>query len=550
MDDLFDILGSLIQGLFQLLILLAFVAPGLFRRILNLMGTGKYEDPEAPTKTPVATPAAPARTPATPTPPAPVRMPSLGARVDKELSGYLGSIEGFATSFRELTRRAREHVEHSMVLQDTASALENTARTLSRQLSEATRASRGDARLLKPAVDAVDQLTRSQRLLGRLIDQRVPERADDVLADADLISASLLVPLRDHFVSHGLAFPVRDPIAAFTDNIKGADLWHYSDLNDRPLVFVPHNFGDELFRYAGLPHEMGHLLLDHLDGLEAELETVAGVRGVRTTLLDVDDGRLVGSLAQPLAAWIDEFLADAFTVLQLGPAGLLAFAHVFERPDDVESILRGPAEGAVYADTAPSHLRMEAALYLLERMGFQVEAKTIGQAWRDAHGEPEHLLIEGVRSWLRIPMSMILPMVQQMMDQIYITQYDALGGMQLQSIPGFEMSPGNWAHAEALAESLRKGVPMRAKPRLVLAAGILARHLYPSDASAISFAMRKSILGDKAHDLHVADVHYDSIGGPRRRTTLPVHSSARQAVKEALVLRELLGPPLALRGRR
>ena len=156
-----------------------------------------------------------------------------------------------------------------------------------------------------------------------------------------------------------------------------------------PLIFVPDDFDEDLYRWPSIAHEVGHVLLRGVPGLLDEMGQAAGWTD-RPDLLRVERGQIVGSPVQAWSAWREEIFADAFTVLMLGPAALLGFEAVFARPENPAEVLQARAYRGRYAPHPPAHLRLHLSAFLLEELGFIQEGRAAVRSWWNAlHGFPE-----------------------------------------------------------------------------------------------------------------------------------------------------------------
>ncbi len=391
----------------------------------------------------------------------------------------------------------------------------------------------------------ISDMARADRELGVLVqlaEMRTDAELGPMLADADAIAARLLGPVQQFCDAQDIDFPSMEVVTA--PGTGGESVWMGLLPDDHPLVVVPDDFGDDLFRWPSIAHEIGHVLWWKVPGFADELRAVAGV-GTSARLFRRERGPLLGNLEQPLAAWLPELVADAFTVLFLGPAALYGFTHVFARPDQPRAVLQAHDDGrGRYEEHPPAHLRVRLAAGLLDHLGFETRTRGEVARWDELHGFDENAGAEGAVLPLFLPVDggqdaavsveLFVAHTLPMMIRLVETQYDALSGFAPTSVPGLEMTPGFWQKVERRAVDLHEGVPFRDAADVVLAAAIVARHRNPGDADIVESNLRQAILGK---DTGVADRAERRLAARRRAAA---GDSLAAAVRDAIVLGEVL----------
>ncbi len=372
-------------------------------------------------------------------------------------------------------------------------------------------------------------------LLESMADWREDARLGGVLADADAIAGDLYEPIRQLADTYGLGVPDQRPVTA--PGTGDESLWLGILPEGTPLIVVPDDYDADLYRHAAVPHEIGHLVWERVPGLAAEVSRALELTA-NATLLRFEDGRVLGSLHQPFTAWRDEIFCDAMAVLLLGPSALRGFVHSFAVPHhpDATTTATGAAQG--YHPHPPRWLRVRMAAHTLGRMGFDREAREIVAEWDALHGEAAGIVLPcqgGVA--VRIGTQVLVDFIAPRLDALYDTGWASLSGFRLSTVPDLEMTAARWARVRSRAEMLAAGAPFNDAARIVLAAAIEARAAHPDHATRIARGLRRAVLGRDADERRVADPRY------QRRTAGLVRHRLADEVRDALILREVLGPP-------
>jgi hypothetical protein len=384
------------------------------------------------------------------------------------------------------------------------------------------------------------ELEMNVTVLEHMAQWRTDPRRRALLADADAIAYGLLEPFQRHLQVYNIPFPSERPICAPAD--PGYEsIWFGLLPRGYPVIFIPPDYDADLFRHAAVPHELGHLIVHRVRGLREELLKVA-TPALRDVIGQTASGGLAEFLFNLYVTWREEIFADLFAVLMLGPAGLRGMVHAFEEKEQ-------PAKARYLHFTPqgdpdehpPGHLRVHLAATVLSRMGFHQEVAPIVAAWDRTHATHAGLLVPLSDGRLaELPQQLVQGPGDAMVQAWYDTQLKSLGDHQLESIPGLEMSPGLWARVQSTAARLLADDPFHGDPRIVLAAAIEARAQRPSMSKRISDGMLRAVLGLDAQERRVADPHY---AGAHRHGATSTGDSLPSAVRDALLLREVLGPP-------
>ena len=386
------------------------------------------------------------------------------------------------------------------------------------------------------AARVLDTLPAQLDLLTKMARWREDPSMGGLLADADAIAAALWQPLQDFASRHDLSVPTERPVTAPATGHEA--LWPDLLPSHTPLITVPDDYEGDLYRQASVAHEIAHLVWLRVPDLARQTAEAMGLERTPDLLL-FDRGRLHGSLEQPLSAWLEEIFCDAMTVALLGPSGLRGLVHSFATPEDPDAVTIALADRhRRYAAHPPPHLRVHMAARTLGRMGFDAEATSLLADWDRLHEQPTSLVLPCVGGvHVRVPQELLLDDIAPRLEAWYDAELPALAGFRIESVPGWMMTPGAWARVRQLAADLVADRAFHADGRMVLAAAIEARRIAPDRAPRIAAGLRRAILGRDAAERRAADPNF-----ARRHATGRDHPLAAE-VRDALLLREILGPP-------
>lgn len=396
-----------------------------------------------------------------------------------------------------------------------------------------------------PALQAAwKQVTLANMRLGvlsALRDSRLDPADGLRLADADAIADALLSPLQEFAEAQDIGLPKERPIAAPAR--KGGEAIWMGLLPERyPILFVPADFLEDLYRYASVPHELGHLMWRDVPGLAREVYEAAGFQYARG-LIGVRDNKLSGTLDQVFTPWMSEIFADMVAVLLLGPAALRGLMYSFASPEAPAAVLTAGVQGTNYDEHPPAHLRVHFAAHLLWTMGYDQQANAMKAEWDAQHGQPQRIFLPlAGGATAQMSVEMWLQPGREAIDRLYMHQFNALSGFRLADIPSFEMSPGLWARVLRRADQLAEDSPFNDDGRVVLAAAIEARTRHPARALLITRGLRRAILGQDSRERRVADPHY-------QRPDSSAQGWAEE-LRAALIFREVMERPAQRRARR
>jgi hypothetical protein len=384
--------------------------------------------------------------------------------------------------------------------------------------------------------DPRDALARiGQRLFvtATLTETRATPAARRLIEDADAAADALIEPLRELARTQGIAEFDERPVCVQTEpNYESVVL---GLLPEHPIVFVPPDFGDNVYRWASLPHEIAHVLWNRWPGFAVEARQAFGLNR-RPRLPGIDrEGRLQGRVEDALSGWLEEMHADAFAVLTLGPAAARGLVECFSSPEEpLETTTAYTLDGHHFAPHPPSSLRVAWVSRILERQGFPVEARWVQDTWNTRHGVPEVIIVPLSRGdSVSIEFSVFREAGERVLDLWLDHPWKAFGGLGLREVPGLELGAGEWVLVRQAASQLLAGVEQHHPARRLVAAAIEAHARDPRAAARIAATLHASIQGLESDERRAADPQYTA-----KASTLD-GVPTREDLVAALVFREV-----------
>jgi hypothetical protein len=384
--------------------------------------------------------------------------------------------------------------------------------------------------------DPRDTLARiGQRLyvVATLTETRATPAARRLIEDADAAADDLIDPLRRLAQTQGLTTFDERPVCVQTEPTYEAVVLGL--LPEHPIVFVPPDFGGNVYRWASLPHEIAHVLWNRWPGFAVEARQAFGLNR-RPRLPGIDrEGRLQGRVEDALSGWLEEMHADAFAVLTLGPAAARGLVECFSSPEEpLATTTAYTLDGQHFAPHPPSALRVAWVSRLLERQGFPVEARWVQDTWNKRHGTPEAIIVPLSRGdAVSIEFSVFQEAGDRVLDLWLDHGWKVFGGLGLREVPGLELGAGEWVLARQAASQLLAGIAQHHPPRRLLAAAIEAHTRDPRSTARIAATLHASIQGLESDERRAADPQYAS------KTSTLDGLPTREDLVAALVFREV-----------
>ncbi|MCB9524129.1 MAG: hypothetical protein H6702_12285 [Myxococcales bacterium] len=457
----------------------------------------------------------------------------------------LRQAEGLAARLDDLHRSLAADDPRTADLRDiirhpTQSTLDEALIRLQRGVALAASAEPGDLEVLvseTPLYAEAFEALGATQTRAAVIEGLVRARRAEVgfLGDADAVARALLAPLTAFAQAEGVPLPAQRPICVPAD--QDAEMVILGLFPDHPVIFVPRDFGDEVPRWPAVAHEVGHVFWRAVPGFADEAAFFAP--GAGPAWLPRQEGRkLLFDLGAALGAWQMELVCDAFAVLLTGPAGLRGLVHAFEDAGDPQAVARAHVGfgGRTLDEHPPAELRVRVAARVLDRMGFDREAKALLGQWVQLHGEQPHLVIPTLfGSALGWPIEAVEDAAWKMIRQMLDHRFASLGGRGLESVPGLAVGPGLWGRALARVPHLLEGVAFNDDPRVVLMAAVEAAAEHPNTAVLMQ-RIRQAIRGDGEYRV---GTHAYDLGGPAQPASLDAPLT-RQEVVDAIILHAAL----------
>ncbi|WP_437670086.1 hypothetical protein [Sorangium sp. So ce131] len=402
-----------------------------------------------------------------------------------------------------------------------------------------------------PAGEAEDAADTLELVLGEiavLVRQRRDPALLAQLGDADALADACYAPVIAFARAEGLPLRSGAPATQLTD--FDLALWTGFLPTSIAPIFLPPDFFSTPAYWPAIAHEIGHDFLASVEGLEPalrrELGLPGGARPARLRALDGDD-IAAPELTAALGAWFEEIFCDVFGTSMLGPAYVLTMSSLFAREDAPYEVIavHTDAAGARYDPHPPPHLRVLIGCMALERGGFPAQARAISEGWARRHaGAPlDALLFPARRGWRPVPLSPFVEASASIVERLHAGPLVSLSGFGLRDVRGVDYGPHMHMEALRARDVLRAGrVPSARDARAIVAGAVLAAQDYPGQAIAILANARAAIPAVGTSERR-ADAFAPDAAAPGAALT-------RRDVTEALILREALLPPRALRGRR
>ncbi|MFH2006492.1 MAG: hypothetical protein ABI333_07905 [bacterium] len=314
-----------------------------------------------------------------------------------------------------------------------------------------------------------------------MAEQRESPTHREPLAVADGLARACRRPLVS-WARHRLSMPDREPISfvAVRDHV---DLRGFPEAGVA-AVALPAAFPGRLQGWPQVAHEVGRDFLDSVQGLKWELRNRFGLPD-RYPIPFASRGYLSqDEVLLPFGGWLEWLFGDLVGTLLLGPAYPMALRDLLASPSNPSAVTAVgiTSDSAYYAAEPPAHLRMSAAIAILDDLGFPEEQQRIWESWNERHGWPQWLYLPTrVEGWIEAPISHFVDTAGQVADLIVNEALGALSEHSLRAIPGLAFSPELQAQAEqAATAALGRQSPPQSDPRILLAGVVLARERMPN----------------------------------------------------------------------
>ncbi len=360
--------------------------------------------------------------------------------------------------------------------------------------------------------------------------QREDPSSRQTLGDADALARSLLERIWEFLYMRGIEVVDSRPFCSFAEHGLAYSLM-FRGTGCAPLL-LPRSYAYDVAAWPILAHEIGHVVVANVPGLEDEVRTVLGEQ------LLVDQ-------------WASEVFADAIGTLLLGPAFVQAAARDLANPDSPDHVtFAAQDEYGQATEHPPPHLRIRFVTALLAEMGMRDKARAIWDEWNGAHGEPDAVFLpRGDGGYGGYELQPFLDGFSGAALTLTQTALRSLSEYYLTSVPGLAYTPREEHAVQEQAEAFRAGLPRRADPRTVVSAAVVVGLEDESrQPEALATLVKQSILGvGTGEPRHRPG---DQAAGAPGRARRAGAVDRRTELIEAMILAEaVVTPPLALRGR-
>ncbi|WP_437924018.1 hypothetical protein WMF37_33935 [Sorangium sp. So ce291] len=401
----------------------------------------------------------------------------------------------------------------------------------------------GGAREAEAAADDIELVLGEIAVLAR---QRRDPSLLPALGDADALADACYAPVIAFARAEGL--PLRSGFPATQLTSFDLAIWTGFIPTSIAPISLPADFFATPLRWPALAHEIGHDFLASIDGLEPALRRELGLpdAGARPRALDLDDDGAAASEVKPMfGAWFEEIFCDVFGTMMFGPAYVITMSELFFQDGVPYASLAVQTDARRYDVHPPPHLRVLIGCMVLERAGLSEPARALREAWARRHAgvSLDHLIWPVRGAWLPFPLPPFAELAASIVERLHAGPLLALSGFGLQDISGLDHGPHEHQESLRARDALLAGrVPAIRDARALLAGAVLAAHQAPGQAFMILTLARAAIpalgTGERRPDAFAPAAGAPSVALDRR------------AVTEALLFREILLPPRALRARR
>ncbi|WP_437708285.1 hypothetical protein WMF45_29755 [Sorangium sp. So ce448] len=398
----------------------------------------------------------------------------------------------------------------------------------------------------REAEAAADRIELVVGEIAALVGQRRDPSFLPDLGDADALADACYAPVIAFARAEGLPLRSGAPATQLTD--FDLAIWTGFIPTSIAPIFLPVDFFSTPLRWPALAHEIGHDFLASVDGLEPALRRELGLGGERVRPLAPDGARIgAPALRRVFGVWFEEIFCDVFGTLMFGPAYVLTMSELFFQEDEpyASIVVQTDVTGARYDEHPPPHLRVLIGCMVLERGGLNEDARVLREAWARRHAEVslDDLLLPVGGAFRPVPLAPFAAMAAWIVERLYAGPLTALSGFGLQDISGLDYGPHERQEASRARDALLAGrVPAVLDARALLAGAVLAAHQVPAQSLSILIRARAAIPA-----LGTAERRPDAFGSRLDASSVALD---RRAVAEALLFREVLLPPRALRTRR
>jgi hypothetical protein len=316
--------------------------------------------------------------------------------------------------------------------------------------------------------------------------------ASAFVADADAIADACYSPLLEFSRAQELDLSTSQPVVV-TGDWDLSIVPRFASTRVAPLR-LPSGFGRSLWRWPALAHEVAHDFYVSLEPLDRELH--ARLRLPHEVQLPTSPGEIDGAwLRQLFGAWLPEVFADVLGTVTMGPAYVETMRRAFRNPSSPQRTAAILQDNALIDSHPPARLRLYMATRVLHHLGRHEEADALWEQWETDHADVTLYYLPLGGQWLGLADEGLHTIADAVIDELVQGPWPELDGFHLRDIPGLAYLHAEHAEVERLANDLVRGDTVRANPRSIVAAAVLAAAAQPTLHDQILEAARRSIVG-------------------------------------------------------
>jgi hypothetical protein len=329
------------------------------------------------------------------------------------------------------------------------------------------------------------------RYLSTMARQRTSSRAS-FLADADAMADACYAPILEHARVQGLNLRTSTPVT-ITGDWGLSIVPRFASTRVAPLR-LPAGFGRDVRRWPAIAHEVAHDFYYSLDSIEDGLHERLSLP--YDVAIPSSERELSPQWLRELyGPWMSEIFADTLGTVMLGPAYVEAMRDAFRKPGSPQQTAAIFQEGGQIDEHPPDRLRVYMATRVLHYLGRHDEAESVWERWEADHPDVRFYYLPLGGNWVGLADDHLHSIADDVVDTFLERPWPELEGFQLLNVPGLAYLHADHSTVELLVDALSRGDTVRADPRWIIAAAVLAVIAQPTLDDTIREAAARSIRG-------------------------------------------------------
>ena len=329
------------------------------------------------------------------------------------------------------------------------------------------------------------------RYLTTMARQRTGSRAS-FLADADAMADACYAPILEHARVQGLNLRTSTPVT-LTGDWGLSIVPRFASTRVAPLRLPP-GFGRDVRRWPAIAHEVAHDFYYSLDSIESGLHERLSLP-YDVAIPNSERELSPQWLRELYGPWMSEIFADTLGTVMLGPAYVEAMRDAFRKPGSPQRTAAILQEGGQIDEHPPDRLRVYMATRVLHYLGRHDEAESIWERWEADHPDVRFYYLPLGGNWIGLADDHLHSIANDIVDTLLERPWPELEGFQLLNVPGLAYLHADHATVERLVDALSRGETVKADPRWIIAAAVLAVIAQPTLDDMIREAAARSIRG-------------------------------------------------------